>query len=222
MAVWRTIAIGLGVEHAVHALEVRDGGADADAGLRIDELEPAHGERRVALDVRPRAHVGALLRRRVGGEADDHARDRLRAGGRRPTGLGRARARGQGQQHSERRDDPCRPGAASWPVMAPGAVGRTRSSADGADAPTNGGSRLVAHGDHQRLDARDAPRRAGQHRRNVTDVRSNDRSPRRCVDAKKALIVHPDLWMFFIKPTTSWRGRSRESVKGSSVANVTQ
>ena len=70
-------AIGLGVDHADHALEVGDRGADADAGLGVDELEPAHGERRVALDVRLGAHVGALLRRRVGGEADDHARDRL-------------------------------------------------------------------------------------------------------------------------------------------------
>ena len=102
--------IGLGVDHAVHVLEVRDGGADADARRGIDELEPAHGERRVALDVCPRAHVGALLRRRIGGEADDHARDGLRAGGRRPSGLGRSHACRQGQQHSQRRDDPCRPG----------------------------------------------------------------------------------------------------------------
>ena len=68
--------IGLGVDHAVHALEVSDGGADADAGLGVDELEAAYGERGVALDVRRGAHVGALLRRRVGGEANDHAGDR--------------------------------------------------------------------------------------------------------------------------------------------------
>jgi hypothetical protein len=68
--------IGLGVDHAVHALEVSDGGGDADAGLWVDELEAAHGERGVALDVRGGAHVGALLRRRIGGEANDHAGDR--------------------------------------------------------------------------------------------------------------------------------------------------
>jgi hypothetical protein len=71
--------IGLGVDHAVHALEVSDGRGDADAGLGVDELEAAHGERCVALDVRRGAHVRALLRRRVGGEANDHAGDRCRA-----------------------------------------------------------------------------------------------------------------------------------------------
>jgi hypothetical protein len=90
-------AIGLGVEDAVHALEVRHGGADADAGPGVDELEPAHGERRFALDVRPPADLGALRRRRVGGEAHEHARYRLRAEGRRPTRSGRARSRGRAQ-----------------------------------------------------------------------------------------------------------------------------
>ena len=116
--------IGLGVDHAVQTLEVSDGGADADAGLGVDELEAAYGERGVALDVRRRAHVGALLRRRAGGEANDHAGDRRRAWSRRATGLGRTRARGQPQQeHGERRDDPCRQAGHPARMMAPNAAG---------------------------------------------------------------------------------------------------
>ena len=117
--------IGLGVDHADHALEVSDGSADADAGLGVDELEPAHGERGVALDVRRGAHVGALLRRRVGGQANDQAGDRRRAWSRRPTGLGGAPAPAGSpqQQHGERRDDPCRQAGHPARMMAPNAAG---------------------------------------------------------------------------------------------------
>ena len=135
--------IGLGVDHAVQTLEVSDGGADADAGLGVDELEAAYGERGVALDVRRRAHVGALLRRRVGGEANDHAGDRRRAWSRRATGLGRTRARARGQrqqEHGERRDDPCRQAGHPARMMARKRCRRTSLAADGADTPPNGRS----------------------------------------------------------------------------------
>jgi hypothetical protein len=87
--------VGLGVEDAVHALEVGDRVADADARLGVDELEPAHGEDRVALDVGSAAHLAALRRRRVRREAHEHARHRVRARGRRPAGLGRAHGGGR-------------------------------------------------------------------------------------------------------------------------------
>ena len=97
--------IGLGVEDAVHALEVRDRGADADARLGIDDLEPAYRERGVALDVRPGPHFGALRRRRIGPEAHEHARHRVRAGCRERAGLGRPRADGRTQRQPTQRSD---------------------------------------------------------------------------------------------------------------------
>jgi hypothetical protein len=57
--------IGLGVEHARHALKA------------------GHGMLRVQLNARLAAHVGALRRRRAGRDAHVHAGDRIGGGSRR-------------------------------------------------------------------------------------------------------------------------------------------
>ena len=86
--------VGLGVEHAVHALEVGDRGADADPRLGVDELEPPHGEHRVALDVGAGAHVGPLRGRSI---------RRRSARGRASPAASQARSARRAQPHSRRR-----------------------------------------------------------------------------------------------------------------------